>query len=678
MMQRRFKLPAPFCFQPSRNGLGWGRGGSPPWRATSRLVVALLAVASGVACGGGGTANVTPPPPAQPSAQVSSTSLTFSGQNLGTASANQSVTLSNSGNALLLIASIAASNNFEQVNNCNGSMGASGSCTIQVSFAPTAAGPATGTLTITDNSNWVAGSMQTVNLQGTGNSPLTGVFTQRYDNARSGENTQEVLLTPSNVNENQFGKLFSLPVDGQVYAQPLFMENVAIPSQGTHNVVFVATQHNSVYAFDADSPSTNPLWHTSFLNPAAGVTTVPASAAYPDGNEDINPEVGITSTPVIDPVGGTIYVTAKTQEPLNSSPSCSVSGNFDYCYRLHALDITTGAEKLGGPVLISASVAGTGYDNVGGTVTFRALRQLQRPGLLLLNGTLYMGFGSHGDVDYYHGWLMAYDATTLKQLAVFNTTPNARRGSIWAAGGGVPADANGNLYVDYGDSVLRMQLQSGQLKVLDYFTPFDQAALDAEDLDLGSSPALILPDQSGPYPHLLAMGGKDGRIWLLNRDNLGSFTSGDTGAAQLIPGTYTSPLFGGGAYWNGNLYFHEVADNLNQFPLQNGRAQTPTPSESEFGGFPNSPPAVSAHGTSNGVLWLIHFRISGQPCPAGSAVLYAFDATNVASHLYNSCGSTNYQRDQAGAAVKFAVPTIVNGKVYMGTASEVDVFGLLP
>jgi len=621
-----------------------------------------------------------------PSAQISPGSLTFAGQAVGTAGMAQTVTLSEIGAAAINVTGVNISGDFSQTNNCPASLANGSSCSIQVVFTPTAAGSRYGTLSISTTGT---GSAQTVSLAGTGNGPLAGVFTQRYDNGRSGANTQEVLLTPANVTASQFGKLFSLPVDGQVYAQPLYMENVSIPNQGAHNVVFIATQHDSVYAFDADNPSPTPLWQVSFLSSASGVTTVPCQDVYGTayGDCDITPEIGITSTPVIDPSSGTLYVTAKTREPLGSN-SCSNNGAYNYCYRLHALDITTGAERFNGPVVITASVPGTGYDSVSGTVTFSAFYHLQRPGLLLLDGTLYLGFGSHGDNGLYHGWLMAYNAATLQPVAVFNVTPNSGQGAIWQAGGGISADANGNIYivtangtfdantpggVDYSDSVLKMQLQSGQFQVLDYFTPANQATLADEDLDLGSSPALILPDQPGAYPHLLATGGKDGRIWLLNRDNLGQLQANDAGAVQVIPDG-SDGLLGGGTYWNGNLYAQELGDFLKQFPLQNGVAQSATLSAFQVGS-PNPAPAISANGTSNAVLWLVEadaFKTGGP------AVLRAFDATDVSNtELYDSTQAAN-GRDRAGPAVKFVVPTIANGKVYVGATGEVDVYGLLP
>ncbi len=506
-----------------------------------------------------------------------------------------------------------------------------------------------------------------------------GVFTQRYDNSRSGLNAQETVLTPTNVNQNQFGKLFSFPVDGQVQAEPLYVPKLTI-NQSPHNVMFVATEHDSVYAFDADGQPATPLWQVSFLNSAAGITTVPPQDV---GSGDISPEIGITATPVIDSAGGTIYLTAKTKELQD--PSCTSNCNYNYVHRLHALDIATGAEKLGGPVVIAASVPGTGYDSVNGTVTFSGLRQLQRPALLLFNGVLYLGFGSHGDNDPYHGWLMAYDANTLQQVAVFNVTPNGKQGSIWQGGGGPSVDAAGNVYVvtangtfdastaggiDYSNSVVKLQLNAGHFQVLDYFAPDDQAFLNENDFDLGAGPALVLPDQPGPYPHLLATAGKDARLWILNRDNLGKQQANDTGAVQLIQG-FGGRLFAGGNYWNGNLYFQAVNDFLKQFPLHSGTAEPPINSPQEVGS--RSSMAVSANGASHGIVW---FADASAFASSGPAVLRAFDATNVSTELYDSTQALNL-RDQAGPAVKFVIPTIANGKVYLGAGGEVDVYGLL-
>jgi hypothetical protein len=623
---------------------------------------------------------------------LSPANLSFGGQTLNTASTAMVETLTNNGSVDLSISSVTisgtnASEFTTSADTCTGAVVVpAGDCTISVTFTPLAMGVRSAAINFNDDATT---SPQTANLTGTGISILAGVYTQRYDNARTSQNTQEQFLTVSNVTAGRFGKLFTLPVDGQVYSQPLYVQNVTIPSQGVHNVVYITTQHNSVYAFDADGQSTTPLWQVSFLNASAGVTTVPCADVYGTGadNCDISPEIGITSTPVIDPSSGTLYVAAKTREPLGSVP-CTASGSYDYCYRLHALDITTGAEKFGGPVIFAASVPGTSpVDSVNGTVTFGAFRHLQRPGLLLLNGTLYVGFGSHGDNDPYHGWLMAYNPSTLQQTAVFNVTPNGTEGAIWQSGGGISADENGYIYVvtangdftantggiDYSDSVVKLQLQSGQFQVVDYFTPANQATLASQDLDLGSSPALILPDQTGTYAHLLVTGGKDGRVWILNRDNLGQYQTNDAGKVYLIPGL-SDGLFAGVTYWNGNLYLQEIGDDLNQYALQNGVTGTPISSPDQIGGFPDSPAVVSSNGTANAVLWLVQATAYQTP---GPAVLLAFDANNVNSQIYSSSAAANGS-DQAGPAVKFAVPSVANGKVYVGTAGEVDVYGLLP
>lgn len=514
------------------------------------------------------------------------------------------------------------------------------------------------------------------------NGPLPGVFTERYDNSRVGANKQEVILTPSNVTPGRFGKLFSFAVDGQVYAQPLYMQNVSIPGQGAHNLIFVATQHDSVYAFDAEGASTAPIWQVNFLNAAAGVTTVPAADVYPVGSFDIDPEIGITSTPVIDPASGALFVMAKTRELKD--PACTSNCKYNYIYRLHALDVATGAEKAGGPVAISARVPGTGYDNVAGIVTFGGFRCLQRPGLLLLNGTVYAGFASQGDASPFHGWLLGYDAATLNQAAVFNVTPNGQEGGIWQSGGGIAADADGSIYVvtangtfdadkgliDYGDSVLRLQVRNGRFYVVDYFTPANQSDMDAYDWDLGSAPPLLLPDQPGRHPHLLVTVGKDSRMFMLDRDALGHQRRHDAGALQVR--RFRGMNFGGGTYWNGNLYLEAVGDNLRQFRVVKGLAQTPIVS-SFAAGFPNPTLTISSHGSADGILWFVQ---ADAYASKGPAILHAFDATDVRKELYNSSQAPG-QRDQAGPAVKFVTPTVANGKVYVGTAAEVDAYGLL-
>ena len=425
--------------------------------------------------------------------------------------------------------------------------------------------------------------------QGSSSPSGTPPVTYHNDNARTGQNLNETILTWINVNQAQFGKKFSYLLDGIAYASPLYVANVSIPGQGVHNVVYVAAEHDNVYAFDADGLSPSSLWQVSFINPAAGVTTVPAA----DAGEccDIAREIGITGTPVIDPTSGTLYVVAKTKEV--------VGGTTNYVQRIHALAITTGAEKFGGPMVIQASVSGAGDGNDGnGHVPFNALRENQRPALLLSKGVVYIGFASHGDNPPHHGWVLGYDAATLMQVMAYNDTPNGSAGGIWHSGCGLSADVAGNIYfvtgngtfdaesrgVDYGDSVEKINPGGS---VLDFFTPHDQANLSAGDLDLGSSVALLLPDQSGAHPHLLVTAGKNGTIYLIDRDNMGHFNpNNDNQIVQSLVIIFPNP--GGGmtggnfsvsVYFNGFVYFSPVDGTIQAVQLSNGLlSQRPRPS----------------------------------------------------------------------------------------------------
>jgi hypothetical protein len=514
------------------------------------------------------------------------------------------------------------------------------------------------------------------------------VLTYHNDNARTGQNLNETVLTTGNVSPATFGRLFSYPVDGYVYAQPLYMPNVSIPGQGSHNTVFVATEHDSVYAFDADDASVGLLWQVSFIDPANGVTTVPPEDVQSD---NIVPEIGITGTPVIDDGSGTLYVVATTKEGADGSPH--------YVQRLHALDIGTGAEKLGGPIVIGdtifdgnatyvsgPTVPGTGDGSGGGQVFFDALRQNQRPGLLLLNGVVYISWASHGDASPYHGWLVGYDAQTLAQVAVFNTTPNGGLGGVWMSGGGLAADSDGAIYLStgngtfdvtgsqapaYGDSVLRLSTGTG-VTVGDFFTPWNQDALAAADRDLGSGGVLLLPDQPGASPHLLVTAGKDGTIYLISRDDLGGYQrcgASCDDVVQVLAGPPIGNCYCTPAYFNNQVYYQGANDVLKAFPLSNGLLSPSPLSESSASvGFPGSTPSISANGSNSGIVWTLQ-------TDGGAAILHAYDALDLSRELYSS---DQVPADQLDGAVKFTVPTVANGRVYVGTQGSLTVFGLLP
>jgi hypothetical protein len=500
------------------------------------------------------------------------------------------------------------------------------------------------------------------------------VLTYHNDNLRTGQNVHETILTTANVNSSTFGKLFSLPVDGPIFAQPLYMPGVTVGSH-VHNLVFVATEHDSVYAWDADTASTTPVWHTSFINPAAGITAIPCGEAAEGNCATIYPEFGITGTPVIDSSTGTLYVVAATKE---------VESTTSYVYWLHALSVTTGQEKFGGPVPIQAK---------SGSVTLLPKQHLQRPGLLLVNGVVYIGFGSHGDMSPWYGWLLGYNASTLQQVMVFNTAPTNGEGAIWQSGCGPAADANGNIYFntgngpfdvnaggrDYGDSIVKLNSRG---TVLDYFTPYNQATLDATDADVGSSGLVLLPDQTGTYAHVLIGAGKQGLIYSVNRDGMGKYNATSNQNIQSLAGLSSSGLFGSPAYWNdnGNVYVYFAAwnDYLRAFQVSNGKVALSSHSSVTLA-FPGATPSVSSNGTSNGIVWIIQENVPNDTVittPPPFAVLRAYDAKDLANELYDSTQAGT--RDTAGGAVKFAVPTVANGKVYVGNSNQVTVYGLLP
>jgi hypothetical protein len=516
----------------------------------------------------------------------------------------------------------------------------------------------------------------------------TTVLTQHNDIGRTGQNLTETVLTTANVNASQFGKLYAIQLDAQAYAQPLYISSLSIAGVN-HSVLFVATENDSVYAFDTAANGAQ-LWKASLLDGAHGA----AAGAMADPNSTTgcgNIEggiVGVTGTPVIDPSTGTLYVVSRTNE----------GGTI--VYRLHALDVTTGSEKFGGPTKIGAAVAGTGVGSANGVVTFNPVLEKQSPGLLLEAGSIYIGFGSFCDTAPWHGWFMQYSASTLAQTSVFLTTPNGAGSGIWMSGAGPAADdengtprvfvATGNgTYdasapygtnnVDYGDDILSFNVTNG-LKVADSFTPQNQATLQAQDADVGSGGVMVLPDNlpGSPIAHLAVQIDKAGTMFLLNRDNLGGYSSVDDVVQEITTTAYGAGLWGAPAYWNGNVYFWPYGSNAVQYGITNGLLSTsPVATGADPGAPPTNlflgaTPSVSANGTTNGIVWFDDWGISsGGPYQ----VLYAYNATNISTLLWTS--EQNAVRDRAGATQKFAVPTIADGKVYLTSRNQVMVYGPL-
>ena len=505
------------------------------------------------------------------------------------------------------------------------------------------------------------------------------VLTSQYDNSRTGCNLHETLLTLGNVNSRQFGKLFSRKVDGAIYAQPLYIPQLEIPGRGVHNVVFVATEHDSVYAFDAEGTPEEPLWQVSFLNANKGVAPVPARDV---GCPFIQPEIGITSTPVIDLATGTLYVLARTKEK---------SGAFSkrHVQRLHALAVATGSEKFGGPIEIRASIKADGDGSSNGRLEFDPLRENPRSALLLLNGNVYLTWASSCDAGPYHGWVMAYNARTLGQVATFNTSPDSANSGIWQGDTGPAADMDGRVFLatgngkfnvteggrEYGDSVIELALIGGQLVVNDYFTPFNERELEAKDKDLGSGGPLLLPAQPGPHPHLLVVSGKGGTLYVLNCDRLGKHQAGsDSQILQTLPGG-PDENFGAPAYWNGHVFYIFAADVPKDFSVVDGLL-SPEPARGNIRFTdPGCTPTISANGKHNAIVWALSSKHWSDP-DQKPAALFAFDATDLTHELYSS--EMNPSRDRAGVGLRFNIPTVVNGHVYVGAKYELDVYGLLP
>ena len=503
------------------------------------------------------------------------------------------------------------------------------------------------------------------------------VLTQHNDNARTGANLRETTLTTASVNVGTFGKIFTRTVDGYLYAQPLYVQSLPIPGKGLHNVVFAASSHNSVYAFDADDPKADaPLWKVTLGPP------VPAAEVYTTQWTDMRGEIGITSTPVIDLPAHTIYVETKCKE------------NKTYVQRLHALNIETGQERHGSPVLIKASVKGTGDGSVKGVLAFDPVTQLNRPGLLLSNGVVYLAYGSHADQGVFHGWILGYDARTLAQRCVFNTTPNGSDGAIWQAGMGLATDGTGAIFAmtgngtfsadthgsDYGDTILKLRPSGKSLLPLDYFTPYNQASLSANDQDMGASGPLLVPESN-----LLLAGGKNGWLYLTHQDKLGHYQNSSdsqiTQSFQITPNNiHGSPVF-----WHGpggpTAYVWGEFDHLKAFKFAGGKLVEKPDSQSPLpvpDGMPGGFLSVSADGgkAGTGIVWACTPYDANANWETVPGVLRAFDAANLSHELWDS--KMNAGRDDIGMFAKFCAPTIANGKVFASTFSDqLQVYGLL-
>jgi hypothetical protein len=498
----------------------------------------------------------------------------------------------------------------------------------------------------------------------------TDVTMYKNDVGRTGQNLTESILTPANVASTTFGLRLLLPLDGNVDAQPLYLSHLTLAG-ATHNVLYVATEADSVYALDAQSGAT--LWKVSLLG--AGEST----AGTVDGCDQVSPEIGVTSTPVIDPASGpngAIYVVAMSEDD-----------SMNYHQRLHALDVTTGAELFGGPQEIAATFAGT---------SFVPEDYEERAALLLLNGTIYTSWTSHCDVAPYGGWIIAYSESTLLQTAALNVAPGATDSdggpAIWMSGGGPGADSSGNIYLltangnfettlnsngfpsggDYGNSFLKLATTGGALTVADYFTMSNEVDESASDTDLGSGGELLLPDltdSGGTVRHLVVGAGKDGNLYVVNRDSMGKFSSSGDNIWQELDGVLSGGIWSTPAYFNGTLYYGPVGQPLMAFAIANAMVSgTPSSSTATSFTYPGTAPAISANGTANAIVWT-HENTN-------PAVLHAYDATNLANELYNSNQAAN-GRDQFGAGNKFITPTIADGQVFVGTTGAVAIFGLL-
>jgi hypothetical protein len=620
-------------------------------------LVALTVSMSIAACGGGSTGPTTPTAPAP---------------SITTQPADQTVTVGQTA-TFTVVAGGTAPLAYQWQKNTAAISGA----TAATYTTPVTAATDTGAkfaVVVSNSTGSVTSTAATltVNPPAPPTASTVDVITYHYDNLRTGQNVNETVLSPANVNQTKFGLLGSFPVDGKVDAQPLYLSNVSISSVGTKNVLYVVTEHDSVFAFDADNVTTGtptPLWKTSMLQ--SGETSSDDRSC-----SQVSPEIGITSTPVIDRTRNAIYVVAVAK----------TSGGA-YIHRVHALNLSTGQELFGGPTAITATFPGSGANSTNGNVVFDPAQYNERPGLLQIGGTIFTTWGSHCDAGAYTSWVMTYSADTLHQSGLLNLVPNGNEGGIWMSGTAPAADASGNIYFIIGNGDFGTTLDSNGFPankncgncyakisstlpptLLDYFTPTNTVSESSADTDFGSGGPLLLPDvvdSTGQTRHLAVGSGKDGIIFVLDRDNMGKFNSSKDNVYQQINGQLTGGMWAKPSYFNNVVYYCAVGDALKAFPISAGKlATSPSSQSAHTFPYPGATPAISANGATNGIVWVVE--------NANNGVLHAYDATNLGTELYNSTQGSNGQF----AANKFITPMIANGRVYIGATSSVVAFGL--